>query len=78
MTDTRITTHPLTAAWLALGSRASVAGGAFAALVSLCFDAPVWAATLRGAAAWLALRVIVRVTAHAQLASIEGEERPPS
>jgi hypothetical protein len=78
MTDTRITTHPLTAAWLALGRRAAVAGGASAALVSLLFDAPVWTATLRGAAAWLALCVIVRVTAHAQLASIGDEERPSS
>jgi hypothetical protein len=78
MTDTRITAHPLTAAWLALGRRVAVAGGAFAALLSLYFDAPVWVATLRGAVAWLVLRGIVRVTAHAQLASMDREEPPPS
>jgi hypothetical protein len=78
MTDTRITAHPLTAAWLAFGRRVAVAGGAFAALLSLCFDAPVWIATLRGAVAWLVLRGIVRVTAHAQLASMDREEPPPS
>jgi hypothetical protein len=76
MTDTPLTSHPLTSAWLAFGRRAAVAGGAFAALLSLHFDAPVWIASLRGALAWLALRVLVRVTARAQLASI-GEQPPP-
>jgi len=77
MTDTSITAHPLSAAWLAFGRRAAVVGGALAALVSLFFHTPVWVASLRGAAAWLALRVLVRLLAHVQLASI-GPERPTS
>lgn len=74
MTDSPITAHSLPAAWLAFGRRAAVAGGALAALVSLFFDAPVWVASLRGALAWLVLRVLVRLCAHAQLASIERGE----
>jgi hypothetical protein len=77
VTEKPITAHPLSAAWLALGRRAAVAGGALAALVSLYFDTPVWVASLRGALAWVALRVLVRLTAHAQLASIGRDERPP-
>jgi len=78
MTEKGITTHPLSAAWLALGRRMAAAGGAFAALVSLFFDAPVWVASLRGVLTWIALRVIVRVAAHAQLASIGDDEAPPT
>jgi hypothetical protein len=78
MTDKDITAHPLSAAWLALGRRLAVAGGASAALLSLFFDAPVWVASLRGGLTWLALRAIVRLTAHAQLASIGDDEPPPS
>lgn len=77
MSDRGITVHPLSASWLALGRRAAVAGGALAALVSLWFHTPVWVASLRGAAAWLVLRVLVRVTAAAQLASIGSELAPP-
>jgi hypothetical protein len=77
MTEKPITAHPLPAAWLALGRRAAVAGGSLAALLSLYFDTPVWVASLRGALTWIALRVIVRLTAHAQLASI-GPDEPPS
>lgn len=76
MSDRGIRAHPLSAAWLAIGRRAAVAGGALAALLSLWFDAPVWVASLRGALAWLALQALVRVTAAAQLASI-GDEQPP-
>lgn len=76
MTDRPITAHPLAAAWLAFGRRAAVAGGALAALVSLFFDTPVWVASLRGALAWIAIRVLVRLCAHAQLASIGSDEAP--
>ena len=74
MTDTGITAHPIADAWLAFGRRAAVAGGALAALVSLFFDAPVWVASLRGALAWLAVRALARLCAHAQLASIGPDE----
>lgn len=77
MTDTPITEHPLSAAWLAIGRRLAVAGGSLAALISLFFDAPVWVASLRGALAWLAVRVLVRLCAHAQLASIGPTSPPP-
>lgn len=55
MTETLITAHKLSAAWLALGKRAAVAAGALAALVALIHDAPLWVATLRGAAVWAAV-----------------------
>jgi hypothetical protein len=74
MTDSPITAHSLQAAWLAFGRRAAVAGGALAALVSLLFDAPVRVASLRGALAWLALRVLVSLCARAQLASLDQGE----
>jgi hypothetical protein len=77
MSDRGITAHPLAVAWLALGRRAAVAGGALAALVSLWFHTPVWVASLRGALAWLVLRVLVRLTAEAQLASIGDEPESP-
>ncbi|MCC7011045.1 MAG: hypothetical protein IT454_00670 [Planctomycetes bacterium] len=77
MTDSPITAHPLSAAWLALGRRLAAAGGALAALVSLFFEAPVWVASLRGALAWIAVRVLVRLCAHALLASI-GPPEPPA
>jgi hypothetical protein len=76
VTEKPITAHPLSAAWLALGRRAAVAGGSLAALGSLHFDTPVWGASLRGGLTWLALRALVRLTAHAQLASI-GRDDPP-
>jgi hypothetical protein len=72
-----MTAHPLALAWLAFGRRAAVAGGALAALVSLFFDAPVWVASLRGALVWVAVRVLVRLCAHAQLASLGSEPTPP-
>ncbi|MCY3001663.1 MAG: hypothetical protein NTV21_07655 [Planctomycetota bacterium] len=74
MTDRPITAHPLAAAWLAFGRRIAAAGGALAALISLFFDTPVWVASLRGALAWLALRVLVRLLAHLQVASIGPDE----
>jgi hypothetical protein len=77
VTDRGITAHPLSAAWLALGRRAAVAAGALAALVSLWFHTPVWVASLRGAAAWFVVRVLVRLTAEAQLASIGDDSEPP-
>ncbi len=74
MTDRPITAHPLAAAWLAFGRRIAAAGGALAALVSLFFDTPVWVASLRGALAWLALRLLVCLLAHVQVASIGPDE----
>lgn len=74
MTDRPITAHPLAVAWLAFGRRIAAAGGALAALVSLFFDTPVWVASLRGALAWLALRVLVSLLAHVQVASIGTED----
>ena len=73
MTDRPITAHPLAAAWLALGRRLAVAGGALAALFSLFFDTPVWVASLRGALAWLAITAVVRLCAHLQVASVGSE-----
>lgn len=73
MTDKSLTAHPLAAAWLAFGGRCAAAGGAFCALLSLWFDAPVWVASLRGAAVWLALRWLIRLSAHLALASIGPE-----
>ncbi len=73
MTDRPITAHPLAAAWLALGRRLAVAGGALAALLSLFFDTPVWVASLRGALAWLAITAVVRLCAHLQVASVGSE-----
>jgi len=80
MAESSITTHPLSAAWLVLGRRLAAAGGAFCALLSLFFDAPVWVASLRGAAVWLALRWLVRLCAHAAVASIgtESDHTPPN
>jgi hypothetical protein len=74
MADTPITVHPLSASWLALGGRCAAAGGALCALLSLWFDAPVWVASLRGAALWLALRWLVRLTASAALATLDSDE----
>lgn len=55
MTETLITAHKLLTTWFALGKRGAVAAGALAALVSLLHDAPLWVATLRGAAVWAAV-----------------------
>jgi hypothetical protein len=73
MTDRPITAHPLAAAWLAVGRRLAVAGGALAALLSLFFDTPVWVASLRGALAWVAILALVRLCAHLQVASVGSE-----
>lgn len=77
MTDKPITVHPLSAVWLALGGRAAAAAGAFCALLSLFFDAPVWVASLRGAAVWFVLRWLVRLSARAAEATLD-EEPPPT
>jgi hypothetical protein len=74
VTDKPITAFPLAVAWIAFGRRLAAAGGALAALVSLFFDTPVWVASLRGAAAWLTLRLLVRLLAHLQVASIGSDD----
>lgn len=76
MADKLITAHPLSAACLAFGGRCATAGGALCALLSLYFDAPVWVASLRGAAVWLVLRWLVRATAKSAVASLATELEP--
>lgn len=76
MADKLITAHPLSAACLAFGGRCATAGGALCALLSLYFDAPVWVASLRGAAVWLVLRWLVSATARSAVASLAAEPQP--
>lgn len=45
----------------ALGRRVAVGSGALIALVSLLVDAPVWVASLRGAATAVAGLLVVRI-----------------
>lgn len=80
MVDTQSKAHPLSAACLALGARVAVAGGAACALLSLLFDAPVWVASLRGAAVWFALRWLARLTARSAVATLDpgADSTPPA
>ncbi len=78
MVDTQSTAHPLSVACLATGARLAVAGGAACALLSLFFDAPVWVASLRGAAVWFALRWLARLTAKSAVATLDpAPDDPP-
>lgn len=76
MSDKLNTAHPLFLACLAFGGRLATAGGALCALLSLHFDAPVWVASLRGAAVWLVLRWLVRATASSAVASLATQPQP--
>jgi hypothetical protein len=49
----------------ALGSRIAVAGGSFAALLSLLYHVPASTAALRGGATWLVVLLVSRLGAHA-------------
>ena len=50
-------------AWLSLGKRIAAGGGCFVAVLALLFDAPPFAAALRGGATWFALSVATRLGA---------------
>jgi hypothetical protein len=61
MVDRAITAHSVERGLAALGRRVAVAAGALAALVSLLVDAPVWVASVRGAATATCVLVVVRL-----------------
>jgi hypothetical protein len=74
----------LQSAWRPLARRVAVAGGCFAALVSLLNHVPVSVASMRGAAAFVVLLVIARLGLAALSASLaadgrreDGEETQP-
>ena len=64
----------LHAIWRALAQRSAVVVGAGTALASLLVHTPVWVACLRGMAAWLAVRLLMRA-AEAVLATVRRAER---
>ena len=61
MTDTPIETVQLREAWQSLGHRLAVAGGCLIGLISLFHHVPVSTASLRGAALYIAIRLIAKV-----------------
>lgn len=82
MTDTGFGGVRLHPTWHSLARRSAVAAGALTALVSLFEHAPVWVASLRGAAAYFAVALAARygLAALEQALSADAEraeEREP-
>lgn len=61
MVDSGITANSLADAWTGFGRRIAVAAAALIGLVSLLAHAPVWLASLRGAATFVALAATARL-----------------
>ena len=68
----------LQAAWGAAGRHLAVSSGALVALVSLVSDAPVSAASLRGAVTCLALVALTRVGEWLGERTVVDEPPPPA
>jgi hypothetical protein len=62
---------PLRTAWTALSHRLAVAAGSFVALVALFHHVPILQTSLRGLAAWAAVRLVAKLG----LLALEGSER---
>ena len=77
MADSPITVHPLSVGWSALARRLSVAAGALAALLSLLARTPVWVASARGLAAFLAVVIAARLAGRLLVWLLEEEGGPP-